>query len=90
MTVPLPNVNRSLMDLAPLYWRLLVRHVPGIALDRLTRDIRSGLFDAEGLRLRARELRAHLNPAIRRRTQLEVMPLLGLEQDGLDASVWFD
>jgi hypothetical protein len=26
--------------LAPVYWRLLVRRVPGIAVDRLTRDIR--------------------------------------------------
>ena len=90
MTTPLPNTKRNLMDMAPAYWRLLVRHIPGIALDRLTRDIRSGLFAVDGLHLRARELRAHLSPAIRKRTQLEIMPLLGLEHDGLDTSVRFD
>ena len=90
MTASLPNWKRDLMDMPPAYWDLLVRHIPGIAVDRLARDIRSGLFAVDGLRLRARELRAHLSPAIRTRTQVEVMPLLGLEHDGLGASVWFD
>ena len=90
MTAPLLNLKRNVMDMPPAYWRLLVRHIPGIAVDRLTRDIHSGLFAADGLRLRARELRAHLSPTIRTRTQLEVMPLLSLEQDGIEASVRFD
>lgn len=89
-TAALPHWKRNLMDMPPAYWRLLVRHIPGIAVDRLTRDIRSGLFAGDGLRMRARELRVHLSPAIRKRVQLEVMPLLGLEHDGLEASVWFD
>jgi hypothetical protein len=90
MTAALPNRKRDLMDMAPAYWALLVRHIPGIAVDRLTRDIRSGLFAVDGLRLRARELRAHRSPAIRKRAQLEVMPLLGLEHEGLEQSVRFD
>jgi len=56
----------------------------------LIRDIRSRLFAVDDLRMRARELRVHLSPAIRRRAQLEVMPLLGLEHDGLEAAMWFD
>jgi hypothetical protein len=90
MTLPVPAANLGVLDMAPLYWRLLVRHIPGIAVDRLARDIRSGLFAGDGLRLRARELRAHLSPTIRRRTQVEIMPLLDLEHDGLETSVWFD
>jgi hypothetical protein len=78
------------MAMTPAYWRLLVRHIPGIAVDRLSRDIRSGLFAVDGLDLRARELRAHLSPTIRRRTQLEIMPLLGLEHEGLDRPIRFD
>lgn len=85
-----PHLQHGVMAMAPAYWRLLVRHIPGIAVDRLTRDIRSGLFAVDGLDQRARELRAHLSPAIRSRTQHEVMPLLGLEHDGLDTSVRFD
>jgi hypothetical protein len=30
------------MQLAPAYWRLLVLHTPGTAIDRLKRDIRTG------------------------------------------------
>ena len=90
MSTPLPNGQHILVDMAPAYWRLLVRHIPGIAVDRLIRDIRSRLFAVEDLRMRARELRVHLSPAIRRRAQLEVMPLLGLEHDGLEAAMWFD
>ena len=90
MTAALPNRKRDLMDMAPAYWALLVRHIPGIAVDRLTRDIRSRLFAVDGLRLRARELRAHRSPAIRKRAHLEVMPLLGLEHEGHERSVRFD
>ena len=82
--------TRELMDLAPDYWRFLVRHAPRTAVDRLMRDIRSEQFAGDGLRTRARELRAHVSPAIRHRAQLEVMPLLGLESDGLEASACFD
>ena len=82
--------TRELMELAPDYWRLLVRHAPRTAVDRLMRDIRSEQFATDGLRTRARELRAHSSPAIRNRAQLEVVPLLGLEHDGLEASVRFD
>lgn len=81
---------RDLLDLAPDYWRFLVRHAPRTAVDRLIRDIRSEEFAVDGLRARARELRAHLCPAIRDRAQLEVMPLLNLEYDGLGSSTWFD
>lgn len=82
--------TRELMDLAPDYWRFLVRHAPRNAVDRLMRDIRSEQFAGDGLRTRARELRSHLSPAIRNRAQLEVMPLLGLESDGLEPSTCFD
>jgi hypothetical protein len=78
------------MDLPPDYWRFLVRHAPRTAVDRLMRDIRSEQFAGDGLRTRACEVRAHSSPAIRNRAQLEVMPLLGLENDGLEASVCFD
>lgn len=90
MTAALPDSKRRPVDMAPAYWRLLVRYIPGIAVDRLLRDVRSGLFAVDGLRMRARELRVHLKPAIRKRTQLEVMPLLGLEYDGLEGAMWFD
>jgi hypothetical protein len=90
MSTALPNGRQILVDMAPAYWRLLVRHIPGIAVDRLIRDIRSRLFAVDDLRMRARELRVHLSPAIRKRAQLEVMPLLGLEHDGLEAPMWFD
>jgi hypothetical protein len=78
------------MDLAPAYWRLLVRRVPGTAVDRLTRDIRSGLFGIEGLRERARDLRTHLRPDIRERARLEVFPPLEMETDGLEPAARFD
>ena len=90
MTVSRKKGMREPMDLAPDYWRILVRHAPRTAVDRLMRDIRSEQFATDGLRTRACELRAHVRPAIRNRAQLEVMPLLGLESDGLEASVRFD
>jgi len=90
MTGSQKKQTRELMDLAPDYWRFLVRHAPRTAVDRLMRDIRSEQFAGDGLRTRARELRAHSSPAIRNRAQREVMPLLGLESDGLEASACFD
>ena len=90
MTGSQKKQTRELMDLAPDYWRFLVRHAPRTAVDRLMRDIRSEQFAGDGLRTRARELRVHSSPAIRNRAQLEVMPLLGLENDGLEASACFD
>ena len=80
----------ALIDLAPAYWRLLVLHVPRIAVDRVTRDIRSGLFGIEGLRARAQDLRAHIRPEIRERARLELLPALGMGNDGLEPSAHFD
>ncbi|HEY5415596.1 MAG TPA: hypothetical protein VIK41_12255 [Gemmatimonadaceae bacterium] len=77
------------MDLEPAYWRLLVLHVPGIALDRLTRDIRSGRFGREGLRARAQDLRDHLRPDIRERARTELF-VRDMANDGLDPSARFD
>jgi len=78
------------MDLAPAYWRLLVRHAPGTAVDRLIRDIRSGLFAVSGLCDRARDLRAHVRPDIRERARLEVFPALGMGTDPLTPALRFD
>jgi len=77
------------LDLEPAYWRLLVLHVPGIALDRLTRDIRSGRFGREGLRARAQDLRDHLRPDIRERARTELF-VRDMANDGLDPSARFD
>ena len=79
----------AVLDLEPAYWRLLVLHVPGIALDRLTRDIRSGRFGREGLRARAQDLRAHLRPDIRERARTELF-VRDMANDGLDPSARFD
>ena len=79
----------AVLDLEPAYWRLLVVHVPGIALDRLTRDIRSGRFGREGLRARAQDLRAHLRPDIRERARTELF-VRDMADDGLDPSARFD
>ena len=78
------------MDVAPAYWRLLVRRVPGTAVDRLTRDIRSGLFGIDELRERARDLRTHLRPDIRERARLEVFPALEMATDGPDPAARLD
>ena len=78
------------MDLAPAYWHLLVLHVPQIAVDRLARDIRSGRFGRDGLRARARDLRAHLRPDIRERARLELFPALDMGTDGLEPPAYFD
>jgi len=78
------------MDLAPAYWRLLVSRVPGTAVDRLKRDIRSGLFDVGGLRERARDLRAHIRPDIRERARLELFPALEMGTDGVEPATRFD
>ena len=80
----------TVLDLEPAYWRLLVLRAPGIAVDRLTRDIRSGRFGRDGLRARAQDLRAHLRPDIRERARTELFPVLDMANDGLEPSVHFD
>jgi hypothetical protein len=82
----------AVLDLEPAYWRLLVLHVPRIAVDRLTRDIRSGRFGRDGLRARARDLRAHLRPDIRERarTELSTCSTWRPTADGLEPSAHFD
>ena len=77
-------------DLAPAYWRLLVLSAPSTAVDRLTRDIRSKQYGLEGIRSRARDLRAHLRADIRERARLEVFPALEMETDGIETSAHFD
>jgi hypothetical protein len=79
-----------LVDLAPAYWRILVSRVPRIAADRLARDLRSGQFRREGLRARARDLRAHVRPDIRDRARIEFLPALEMAHDGLEPFVRFD
>ena len=78
------------LELAPAYWLLLVRHVPGVAVDRLARQIRSGQFNVDGLRARARDLRTHLRADIRERARLELLPALDMGNDGLEPSAHFD
>ena len=72
------------MDLEPAYWRLLVLHAPRIAVDRLMRDIRSGQFDRDGLRARARDLRTHVRAEIRERARAELVHVLDMGNDGLE------
>ena len=79
----------TVLDLEPAYWRLLVLHAPGIALDRLTRDIRSERFGRDGLRARAQDLRAHVRPDIRERARAELFTL-DIANDGLEPSARFD
>ena len=74
----------AVLDLEPAYWRLLVLHVPRTAVDRLTRDIRSGRFGRDGLRARAQDLRAHPRPDIRERARTELFPVLDMANDGLE------
>ena len=74
----------AVRDLEPAYWRLLVRHAPRIAVDRLMRDIRSRQFDHEGLRARARDLRAHGRAEIRERALAELVHVLDMRHDGLE------
>ena len=78
------------VDLPPAYWRILVSQVPRIAADRLARDLRSGRFGREGLRARARDLRAHVRPDIRDRARVEFLPALDMAHDGLEPFVHFD
>lgn len=88
---PLPVLPAgTLVDLAPAYWRILVSRVPRTAADRLARDIRSGLFARDGLRSRARDLRAHLRPDIRERARTEFFPALDIGHDGLGPATYFD
>lgn len=78
------------LELAPAYWRILLLHVPRTAVDRVTRDIRTGQFGGDGLRARARDLRAHMRPDIRERARLELFPALEMGDDGLEPSAHFD
>jgi hypothetical protein len=78
------------VDMAPAYWRILVSRAPRIAADRLAWDIRSGRFGLEGLRARARDLRAHERPDIRARARTELLPALGMGLDGVEPSARFD
>jgi len=80
----------AVLELEPAYWRLLVLHVPSIAVDRLTRDIRSGRFGRDGLCGRAQDLRAHLRPDIRERARTELFPMLDMANDGLEPTAQFD
>jgi hypothetical protein len=86
---PLAPVDAA-VDMAPAYWRILVSRVPRIAADRLAWDIRSGRFGLDGLRARARDLRAHERPDIRDRARTEFLPALGMGLDGIESSVHFD
>ena len=78
------------MDLSPAYWRILVTRGPRVATDLLARDIRSGLFARDGLRARARDLRAHLYADIRERARTEFFPALDMGPDPLEQSTRFD
>jgi hypothetical protein len=80
----------AVVDLTPAYWRILVAHAPRIAADRLARDIRSQRFGRDGLRARARDLRAHRRPDIRERARTEFLPALEMADDGLERSTRFD
>ena len=72
------------MTLAPAYWRLLVVHAPGTAIDRLRRDIRTGQFDRGALLARSRDLRNHVRPDIRARARLEILPELDQAGDPVE------
>ena len=80
----------AVLDLEPTYWRLLVLHAPRTAVDRLARDISSGQFGRDGLRARARDLRAHLRPDVRERARTELFPARDMASDGLESSAHFD
>ena len=76
------------MDLSA-YWRILVARVPRVAADRLARDIRSGPFARDGLRARARDLRAHVYPDIRSARAPSFFPALDMRLDPPEQSTRF-
>ena len=80
----------ALIDASPTDWRILVLWTPDIAVERLARDIRSGRCRSEGLRARARDLRAHLRPEIRERARTDFFPSLNMGDDGLGPGDRFD
>jgi hypothetical protein len=80
----------ALIDVSPNDWRILVLWTPDIAVERLARDIRSGRLRRDGLRARARDLRAHLRPEIRERARSDFFPALDMGDDGLDPGDRFD
>ena len=80
----------ALIDVSPADWRILVLWTPDIAVDRLARDITSGRCRPDGLRARARDLRAHLRPDIRERARTDFLPALNMGDDGLAPGDRFD
>jgi hypothetical protein len=80
----------ALIDVSPNDWRILVLWTPDIAVERLARDIRSGRLRRDGLRARARDLRAHLRPEIRERARSDFFPALDMGDDGLNPGDRFD
>ena len=90
MSYFMPTSIAAAAEIAPAYGRLLVHEIPGIAVDRLAREIRSGQFITEGLRTRARDLRTHHRADIRERARLELFPVLDMGNDGLEPSAHFD
>lgn len=85
-----PRHTIGLLNVAPADWRVVVRWAPDIAVERLARDIRSGRFCQDGLRARARDLRAHLCAEIRERARTEFLPALDMGTDGLGPGDRFD
>jgi hypothetical protein len=80
----------ALIDVSPTDWRILVLWTPDIAVERLARDIRARRCRQDGLRARARDLRAHLRPEIRERARTDFFPALDMGDDGLGPGDRFD
>jgi hypothetical protein len=87
---PEPPASIALLDVSPADWRILVLWTPDIAVERLARDIGSGRCGHNGLRARARDLRAHLRPDIRERARTDFFPALDMGDDGLNPAHRFD
>jgi hypothetical protein len=85
-----PHAHIALIDVSPTDWRVLVLWTPDIAVERLARDIKSGRGRRDGLRARARDLRAHLRAEIRERARTVFFPALGMGDDGLGPGDRFD
>jgi hypothetical protein len=85
-----PHPTIALLDVASADWRVVVLWAPDIAVERLASDIQSGRFRQDGLRARARDLRAHLSAEIRERARTELLPALEMGDDGLGPGDRFD
>jgi hypothetical protein len=85
-----PHPTIALLDVPSADWRVVVLWAPDIAVERLASDIRSGRFRQDGLRARARDLRAHLSAEIRERARTELLPALEMGDDGLGPGDRFD